>query len=161
MNSSIHEVIDSSVIDKKLSSLVSRLQKEITWKGLLEGGKKLQEYTRDALLSKMPKAKSAKGKGKRTMYEEVHMITDKQINEVMVSVLNYLTKWYEMGTENRYLKEDHPKDEKHHKTYKKGESRGKITGLHYFREARENHSDDVIEAISNVILDELKNEFDK
>lgn len=159
MNNSV--TLDRSVIDKKLEALIGRKQKEITWKAIVEGGELLQKYTRESLLQKFPKAKTAKGKSKYTMYEEVHMVKDKQINEVMVSVLNYLSKWFEMGTTTRYLKEDHPKDEKHHKTYKKGEARGKITGLHYFRDARETHSDDVIQHIEDVILEALQNEFDK
>lgn len=161
MSDTLHEVIDSSVIEEKFNNLISRLQKEITWKAITEGGKLLQKYARESLLAKMPKAKTAKGKSKKTMYEQVHVINDKQVGESIVSVMNYLTKFFETGTDRRYIKEDHPKDDKHHKTYKKGEARGKITGLHYFREAREAHSDDVIEAISNVILEELKNEFDK
>lgn len=154
-------VIDRSIIDDKFNNLVSRLQQEIMMKALQAGGKALQQYTQQSLISKFAKATTAKGKGKRTMVEDVHIITDKAMNEVIVSVMNYLTKWYEMGTGERYLKEDHPKDQQHHKTYKKGESRGHLTGLHYFREAREQHADDVIDVICKVVAEELKNEFDR
>lgn len=152
--------VDMSVLAGKFDNLVSRLQREIMFKGLKAGGEKLQDYTRQSLQNKFPKASSAKGKSKKTMVESVHVIQEKAYNEVIVSVMNYLTKWYETGTDERYLKEDHPKDSKHHKTYKKGESRGKIKPLHYFREARNNHEDDVVETIKDVIIKELKNEFD-
>lgn len=152
--------LDRSIIDRKLEALIGRKQKEITFNALVEGGKELQKYTRESLLQKFPKAKTAKGKSKRSMWDEVHIIKDKQTNEVMVSVMNYLTKWYEMGTDTRYLKETHVKDETHHRTYKKGESRGRIKPLHYFREAREAHSDDVIQTIEDMILTALKKEFD-
>lgn len=155
------EVLDRSVIDKKLESLIGRKQDIIKLKALAEGGKQLRDFARQTLVKKFPKANSAKGKSKRTMSDGIHVITDKQTKEVIVSIMkNYLNIWFELGTENRYLKDIHPKDDTHHKTYKKGEFRGKISPLHFFRDARESHSDEVIQTIESVILEELKNEFD-
>lgn len=153
-------VLDRSLIEAKLESLISRKQHEIIMTALKAGGKEQLKYARENLVQKFPKARTAKGKSKRTMVEEIHMINDDMLERVIVSVMNYLTKWYEMGTASRYLKENHPADDKHHRTYKKGEHRGQIKPLRYFREARETHEDDVIEAIENKVIQLLKKEFD-
>ncbi len=159
-NDGLNHIIDSTLLDKRLNALISRRQREIIMESLTAGAKVLQQYTRDNLLRKMPKATSAPGSKKgRKMVDDIHIVKDKDFNLVMVSVLNYLTKWYEMGTDNRYLKETHKADDKHHRTYKKGEARGAIKPLRFFREARETHIDDVVNAITDKFLELLNKEF--
>lgn len=160
-NSNLEQVLDRSLIDRKLNALVSRRQREIIMESLSAGATVLRDLTRENLLKKMPKATSAPGKGKRKMVEDVHIVKDKDMDNVIVSIMNFLTKWYEMGTDNRYLRENHQADSKHHRTYKKGESRGQIKPLWFFRETRESRTDEVIEAIESTLTTLLKKEFDE
>ena len=148
--------IDSSQVAKLFDSLNTSVQKEIMMKGLAKGGKVLQSATKERLLQKMPKAQSAMGKSKKTMVDSIRMIKDKAYTELIVSIMsNYLTVFFEGGTDKRYLKKDHKKDSKHHKTYKKGEYRGQIKPLNFFADARQQSEKQMIDAITEEIMKEI------
>ncbi len=153
--------IDSSQIDKMFQSLRTSAQKEMMMKGLEKGGKVLQSATKERLLQKMPIASTAKGKAKKPMVDSVKVIKDKAYTEVIVSIMsNYLNVFFEGGTDERYLKKTGKKDSKHHKTYKKGEYRGRIKPLNFFADARKMNEDKMIDAIETTIIDEI-NKIDK
>lgn len=151
--------IDSSQINKMFESLGQENQKKMMLKALKDGGNYLKEQTQKTLLSKFPKAKTAKGKGKKTMYEGIYTKVKKDYTEVDVSVMgSYLNIFFEGGTDKRYLRKDHkPKaDSKLRRTLKKGEYRGELKPLNFFQDTRLKESDNVIKKIEDAIGDELK-----
>lgn len=148
--------IDASQVNKLFDNLNSDVQKQILMKGLEKGGKALQSATKERLLQKMPQAQSAMGKAKKTMVDSIKVIKDKAYTKVIISIMShYLNVFFEQGTDGRYLKKTHPKDKDHHRTYKKGEYRGKLKPLHFFADARQQNERDVISAIETTIIDEL------
>ncbi len=148
--------IDSSQVKKLFDNLNSDFQKQILMKGLEKGGKALQSATKERLLQKMPKAQSTKGRANKTMVDSIKVIKDNAYSKIIVSIMShYLNVFFEQGTDGRYLKKHHKKDKDHHRTYKKGEYRGKIKPLHFFADARQQNERDVISAIETTIIDEL------
>lgn len=147
---------------KLFEKLKDRLDRETTLKALTAGGMTLRDAAKSRLLKKMPNAVKAVGREKDniTMAEGVRVSKNKSSDRTAVTVYilgNYLNKWFELGTEQRQLKRNHKADNKHHRTYKKGENRGSITGLHFFREARESD----MGKVKDIIFDVIENEIGK
>lgn len=150
--------IDTSQIIELFDSLNLETQKDIMMKGLRKGAKYLQSKAQATLVRKFPKASSTQGKAKKTMVEGVTVRSNNAMTEVSVSVMShYFNVFYESGTEERQLKKTHKKDKDHHRTYKKGESRGKLKPLNFFKETREQQENNVI----SVITDEIGKEIQK
>lgn len=146
-------------------TLKDRIDKETTMKALTAGGMALRDAAKQRLLKKMPKAASAVGREKDniTMLEGVRVSKNKSSDRAAVTVYilgNYLNRWFEMGTDQRVLKRTHKADRKHHRTYKKGENRGKLSGLHFFKEAKEQDMSRVKDIIFQVIEREIGKIFD-
>lgn len=147
---------------KSLSAILDNLNEDNRRAAMLSalraGGKVLQEQTKESLKRKLGSgATSTSDRNRKPMEQGVRLIVDKDYNEVIVSIMkDYRLKWYELGTDQRYLKKDHPKDEEHRKTHKKGEYRGSITATNFFSEARSNDGP-IIEAI----VGELSNQINK
>lgn len=147
---------------KSLSAILDNLNEDNRRAAMLSalraGGKVLQEQTKESLKRKLGSgATSTSDRNRRPMEQGVRLIVDKDYNEVIVSIMkDYRLKWYELGTDQRYLRKDHPKDNDHRKTYKKGEYRGNITATNFFSEAR-NNDGPIIEAI----VGELSNQINK
>lgn len=152
--------IDSSQINQLFDSLNQDTQRQIMMKGLEKGGKVLQKATRQRLLQKMPVASRAIGASKKPMAESIRIIKDKDYSTVIVSIMkHYLNVFFEGGTDGRYLRKEHRKDSKHHRTYKKGEYRGRIKPLNFFAEARKESENDIINAIEEEIIKQLNKLF--
>ena len=151
--------IDSSQIENLFDSINQEAQKQIMMKGLRKGAKYLQGKTQDTLVRKFPKARTTKGGDKkRTMYEGVTVRGNNAITEVSVSIMShYFNVFYESGTDERKLKRTHKKDANHHRTFKKGESRGKLKPLNFFKETREQEENNVI----SIIIDDIGKQLDK
>ena len=149
---------------KLFDKIKNQLNREITLKALTAGGMALRDAARERLLKKMPQASTAKGREKdATMIEGVRVSKNKSSDRAAATVYilgNYLNRWFELGTDERKLKRSHKKDNNHHRKYKKGENRGKLTGLHFFKEARESDMNKVKDVIFAVIEREIGKIFD-
>lgn len=169
--------------DKDLQRLLDRLNEEnrndAIFKSLKKGGEILVDRTKQVLANKMPSATKQIKKGDTTyppIVEGVHISkqSDKQYLDVLVTILNqFMTKWFETGTKERYLKRSGAKDrsrgrfkgdkrywyrkEGKENQYVSGSYRGKIEGLGFFEEARENYNQEIVDNI----IDFLKQEINK
>lgn len=168
--------IDSTQITNLFDNLNKEIKGGLLQKGLLKGGKVLQQKTREVMLQKMPNASTAKGNNKKPMTESIRVINDRQMNEVIVSIMsNYLNIFFESGTKERYLKRTGAKDrERGYQSgdkrylyrkkgkegrYKSGEYRGKIKPLNFFRDARNQSENDIIRAIEEEVMNQLNKIF--
>lgn len=144
--------IDSSAIDRTLRALDSEETKRMTFNALRAGAKVLQSNTRQIMLTK------GWNFNQKQREVGVGLKADPAYCEVRVYVSTHLgLHWLEKGTTpNRQLKKDHPRDEKHRKTLRKGENRGGITGTHFFRQARQNDA-----PVTKAIEDKFDAEFQK
>lgn len=150
---------------KLFERIKDKIDKETTLKALTAGGMALRDSAKQRLYKKMPKAASAVGREKDniTMLEGVRVSKNKSSDRAAVTVYilgNYLNRWFELGTDSRTLKRNHKADQKHHRTYKKGESRGKLSPLHFFKDAREQDMGKVKDIIFKVIENEIGKIFD-
>lgn len=148
--------IDHTNFDRILDNLNEDNRRAAMLSALRAGGKVLQEQTKESLKKKLGSgATSTSERNSKPMEQGVRLIVDKDYNEVVVSIMkDYRLKWYELGTDQRYLKKDHPKDNDHRKTYKKGEYRGSITATNFFSEAR-NNDGPICEAIVSTLANEI------
>lgn len=146
---SLANILDNLSEDNRRLAMLSALR---------AGGKVLQQNTKESLKKKLGSgATSTSERNNKPMEQGVRLIVDKDYNEVIVSIMkDYRLKWFEKGSDQRYLKKDHPKDGDHRKTYKKGEYRGSITATNFFGEARQNDS-----PICDAIVAELANQINK
>lgn len=146
--------IDTTQIKQLFNNLNQEKQKEIMMSGLKKGAKYLKEETQKTLLSKFPKAKTAKRKANRTMYEGVYIKPKKDYTEVDVSVMgNYLNIFFEGGTKERYRKVRYTDSKGKTRVSKsqKGGYTGKVGALNFFAETRQKESDNVINKIEEEI----------
>lgn len=150
--------LDTTNINDILANLSEDNRRLAMLSALRAGGKVLQANTKESLKKKLGSgATSTSERNKKSMESGVRLIVDKDYNEVVVSIMkDYRLKWFEMGSDQRYLKKDHPKDEKHRKTLKKGEYRGSIAPTHFFSEARQNDG-----PVCDAIVEQLAKEINK
>lgn len=150
--------IDTSALEGILDNLNEDNRRLAMLSALRAGGKVLQENTKESLIKKLGSgATSTSERNKYPMSKGVRLIVDKDYNEVVVSIMkDYRLKWFEMGTDGRALKKDHPKDEKHRKTLHKGEYRGSIGATNFFSEARQNDG-----PVCDAIVERLAKEINK
>lgn len=164
MNDDIQIQSNEQEMFKLFDKLKDKISKETTQKALTAGGMALRDAARGRLLKKMPQAATAKGRERNaTMIEGIRVSKNKSSDRAAVNVYilgNYLNRWFELGTQERKLKRSLKKDDNHRK-FKKGESRGKISGLHFFQEAREADIDKVRAVIFEVIKKEIGKIFDE
>ncbi|MBD5113134.1 MAG: hypothetical protein HDT42_11490 [Ruminococcaceae bacterium] len=146
---SLSDILDNLNEDNRRLAMLSALR---------AGGKVLQANTKESLKKKLGSgATSTSDRNKFPMEKGVRLIVDKDYNEVVVSIMkDYRLKWFEMGSDQRYLKKDHPKDEKHRKTLRKGEYRGRIGATNFFGEARQNEG-----PVCDAIVEELAKQINK
>ncbi len=148
--------IDHSNFDRILDNLNEDNRRAAMLTALRAGGKVLQEQTKESLKKKLGSgATSTSERNSKPMEQGVRLIVDKDYNEVVVSIMkDYRLRFFELGTDQRYLRKDHPKDNDHRKTYKKGEYRGSITATNFFSEAR-NNDGPICEAIVSTLANEI------
>lgn len=154
--------IDTKQLDRIFDTLNDETQKTILLKGLKKGGDTLKKNTEETMLQKVPFASYAKGKANITMAEGVNVRTNKDYCEVKISIRgNYLNVFFEMGTDERYRKLRGVKPNS--KTYRKDNTKsgytGKVEGYHFFKSARENSDDEMINEIENVVRKEINKLF--
>lgn len=158
--------VDVSEIEKMLDKITPTQQRDIMLKAFKAGGELLKSKAREKLLQKFPGASTARGGAKMTMAEGIACFENEQFNSVTVSLTNrkhganYLNKWFETGTGERVLKKDTKYDNQHFRTFKKGESRGKISAKNFFRDARQENSDKMIQLIEDEIIKALYELFE-
>ena len=143
--------IDSQAVERTLNALDSEETKRMTFNALKAGARVLQENTRSVMLTK------SWNFNQKQREKGVRIKADPAYCEVSVGIVTQLgLHWLEKGTtSNRQLKKDHPKDEKHRKTLRKGENRGGITGTGFFLQARQNETP-IIQAIEDKFDAEFK-----
>ena len=140
--------IDASAVERTLSALDSEETKRMTLNALKAGAKVLKENARQTMLTK------GWNFNEKQREQGVRIKADPAYCEVSVGIVTQLgLHWLEKGTtSNRQLKKDHPKDEKHRKTLRKGENRGGIQGTGFFLQARQNEAP---------VLDAIEKKFDE
>lgn len=149
--------INCNELQRILSNLSdSDQRKTIMLQSLRAGAKVLAENTKTNMIKKLGEsATKTSDRIKKPMTDAVHITVDKDYGLVVVSILKQHTaKWFEMGTDQRYLKKDRPADATHHRTYKKGEHRGSITATNFFAEARQDDTpicDAIVETLAKQI----------
>lgn len=150
--------IDTTNIDSILDNLNEDNRRLAMLSALRAGGKVLQANTKESLKKKLGSgATSTSERNKFPMEKGVRLIVDKDYNEVIVSIMkDYRLRFFQSGTDQRYLKKDHPKDEKHRKTLRKGEYRGSIGATNFFGEARQNEG-----PVCDAIVEELAKQINK
>lgn len=164
--------IDDKALQRTLDYLNEENRKKAIFKSLKKGGELLVEKTRQILIRKMPKAATTT-KHKKPIAEGVHLgKSDKDYLEVLVTLLGeFRTKWFETGTKLRKLLRSGAKDRSRGRfkgdkrywyrkkgkenQYVSGTNRGKIEGLHFFRDARENYNQDIVDAIQDSLEQEI------
>lgn len=149
--------IDTKELDDILNNLNERNRKEAIFNSLVKGGNILVKETQSELLSVLPKANRGERYGK-PMTKGVKLKKDKDYNEVKVHIMgDYRLKFFEMGTDDRYLKK--PLSSKSNSSNKKNDGnrpyRGKIIGKEFFKKTRETTK------IITIVVDNLINELNK
>ena len=151
--------ISAKDVFKMIDKLKTEVSSDIMMKALTIGGMVLRDSAKERLLKKMPKAQSAKGREKdTTMLEGIRVSKNESGGYVNVYILgNYLNSWFELGTDDRYLKRGHQFKRKNitrtgkYRQFKRKEYRGRLSALHFFREAREQEMSAVMDKIIEIV----------
>lgn len=154
--------IDTSELDNLLDKLSEENRRKMLFKSLIKGGQTLIKDTEQELLRVLPNASRGDKLGK-PMTQGIKLKKDKDYSEVMVHIMgDFRLKFFEMGTDERYLKKPLPQKETTKYKHKSGSVntggkpyRGKIKAKHFFERARENTN------IQTTIVEQLTKEFDK
>lgn len=149
--------IDTKELDEILNNLNERNRKEVMFNSLVKGGNLLVKETQSELLSVLPKANRGERYGK-PMTKGVKLKKDKDYSEVKVHIMgDYRLKFFEMGTDDRYLEKPLSSESKSSNKKNKGNRpyRGKIIGKGFFKKVRENNH------VINVVIDNLIKEINK
>lgn len=157
-------------LDKFFQRLNSPKRDVITMSALHRYAETLKEATKQKLVAKMGDSATRpivkKGKTLKPMVTGVKVTDDKDYAIVIVSILKQFLKFFEKGTQERFLKGSGAIDRtrkigrKYARTagtenrFKKGASRGRIEGIGFFKEARE-------EIDVNLLYQYLDEELDK
>ena len=169
--------IDTKQLERQLAALDEQERANAIFASLKKGGAELVDKTRDILIRKMPNATSKKSYNK-SVAEGVHLgKSDKAYLEVLVTLFgDFRTKWFETGTEERYLRRTGAKDRDRGKQgdrrfwkrkigkenqYKKGTYRGKIKDLHFFRDARQQYGKEILDKITESLAKEINKILNK
>ncbi len=138
--------MDTSGVDNMLRKIEDRdTRRRIMLDGLAAGAKVLQESTMQHIRSSWSGSTHAshdsRMKGK-PIYEGVRLRKDKDFCEVLVDIKgDYTLRFYENQTKERKTK--------------KGYNRGVVGGYHFFRSARNDSEQQVMDAISKKVTEEL------
>lgn len=146
----------SCTIETDINTLFKELNKEnrdkVVLSALKKGGEELQGLTKENLKKVLGAAASSSNHW-QPMEKGIRLIVDKDYNTVIVSILkDFRLKFFESGTDERYLKKDHIKSDG--RLLKKGSYRGKIDAKHFFADARNNEGE-IFSAIENALNEEL------
>lgn len=134
--------VDDTSVQNLFSALDAESSKQILFKALKEGGQKLTSQTKRSLRAKLGAGSTTPNRWNgKTMESGIRLKADKDYCEVSVSILgDFRLKFFEKGTAQRRLRRG-------------GANRGSIRPLYFFREARQQDIDDVI---NNSITESLR-----
>lgn len=155
---------DTSEIYNILNNLNDTEVKRLLMTALKEGGKTLQELTKQSLTNKVAGATRTGGKTafkNKQMTKGVKVISDTNYTEVIVSIMgDSRLIWEELGTDDRTLKgKQVDNGSKYAKRYKEGVSRGKIEPTRFFQDARQ--SPETQNMVEQVLKQELEKALNK
>lgn len=147
--------IDTKDLDNILNNLNEENRNKAIFTSIIKGGQELVKETQQELKKVLPKANSQMVKG-------VKLKKDKSYQEVKVHIMGeYRLKWFEMGTDERYLKKPLPHKEETRYKYKSGSTntgglpyRGKIEKKEFFKTARENSN--MADVVINTLIQEIE-----
>lgn len=152
--------LNSADLDSILSNLSEDNRREAIFKSITKGGQELVKETQSELLRVLPNAGRGKRYDGRTMVKGVKMKKDKAYDEVKVHIMgDYRLKFFEMGTEERYLKKplksDHSRYNFNSGSVNAGGKpyRGRISPKKFFQTARE--SSNMVDTIMNTLEKEI------
>lgn len=155
--------INSNEIENILNELNENNRKEIIFKSLVKGGNELVKETKRELKKSLPQGATSGNRYGTPMESGVKLKKDKDYDEVKVHIMgDYRLKFFEMGTDERYLKKPLKHKEDARYKYRNNSDvnskpyRGKISPKHFFKNARENN-----DAITDEILNNIINEINK
>lgn len=151
--------IDTTKIDNVLNNLNTDNRNKCFMTAMSKAGEELVQETKSSLVSSLPNASRGKRYGS-PMSSGVKLKKDKDYKEVMVHIMSdFRLKFFELGTNERYLKKPLPKKSTDSK-FKSGKNnsggtpyRGRIIGKHFFQKAR--NSVDLSGTIINTLIQEL------
>lgn len=152
--------IDTKGIENILDNFNEGNRKTAIFNSLVKGGKELVEETKRELVKALPNA--ARGERYGTpMTKGVKMKKDKDYDEVKIHIMgDYRLKFFEMGTDERYLKKPLPHKETSRYKYKSGSNntggtphRGRIKAKHFFQKAREDGR--ITDEVMNNLIKEI------
>lgn len=155
--------IDTARLERILDNLDEENRSNAIFKSLSKGGQELVKETQNELLRVLPNA----GRGEKygtPMVKGIKLTKDKAYGEVKVHIMgDYRLKFFEMGTDDRYLKK--PLSSSNNSSrykFKSGQTntggkpyRGKIDPKGFFQTARENSN------IADTIVSSLEKEINK
>lgn len=156
--------IDERELLKFFDNLSVKISDETLMKALTIGGMDLRDHARQRLLTKMPKAATAHGREEKYTMEEGVQVHKETGGKPVVNVYilgNYLNRWFELGTDERLLRKTRRAGKERFRTFKKGESRGKIKPIGFFNEAVENDMKSAVDKITGYITKIIDNEYNK
>lgn len=165
--------IDDGSILKSLDSLRMPQISDIVIKALRKGGEIIEQASKTSLIRKLGPGATSTRHWKYPMLSGVHLTADKDILNVMISLYgDFRLKWFESGTDERYLKRTGAKDRLKGKTgkdkrkyyrksgkenfYRAGSYRGRIEATDFFSEARDKEMDRAVEAVKSELTKELQ-----
>lgn len=157
--------IDTHELDNILNNLNEENRRKALFTSITKGGQELVKETQSELLKVLPKANDTGRYGK--MINGVKLKKDKSYDEVKVHIMgDFRLKFFEMGTEERYLKKPLKQKENTRYKYKSGTNnsggnpyRGKIQAKYFFQKARENSK--MIDTLINTLEKEINKLFKK
>lgn len=155
--------IDDANLERIFENLNEENRRNAIFKAITKGGQELVKDTRDELIRVLPNANRGQKFG-TPMSKGVKLVKDKAYDEVKVHIMgDFRLKFFEMGTDDRYLKKPLPSSYSTSKyKFRNGSTtpggkpyRGKIIGKHFFQKAREDSD------IENTITSALEKEINK
>lgn len=157
--------IDSKQVDTVLNKLSDdEVKRNIIFKAIYAGAKELQQITRSYFKNALGDAATHISKYiKAPFYEGITVKGEKAYIEARVSIMkDFRLKFFEKGTVDRYIKQSghsnySRKKKRNVKNTGKANYRGRITGLNYFKNARENSQS----YIETVIHKSIQNSLNK
>lgn len=154
--------IEIDDVQKMFDDLAGLTKADVLMKALKAGAEVLRKATEGNLVVKNPGGQRILNKNPKA----IGLRVDKFAQEVRVSITNkddFRLHFLENGTVERYyLRKENGKSIKNAKARQngmdltKGAYRGKVTGTHFFKEAREQKADEVLRKICEEIVAEIE-----
>ncbi len=154
--------IDSTSVDRLLDTLDDpEVKNKILFDGIIAGAKALQQTTKNYFRQKVGEAATHYSRYIQKPFEDGIIVkTDKSYCEAKVSLMgDHRIKWFEKGTQDRYTKGYKITGyTTRHRAVREGKGHwtGKMTGLYFFKDARQDTN-----AINDAITQSINNALNK